>query len=97
MIDYIRVFVPEQRTFNKFVVIQTNKNSPLFLVTSAEIEKYRYCVFTAVSIELKINVTTREHATSTCISEATTFEHLKHKKLITLVLYKTFVVNGCNV
>jgi hypothetical protein len=79
------------------VVIQAHKNSPLFLVTSAEIEKYRYCVFTAVSMELKINVTTREHATATCITEAKTFEHLKHKTLIPHVLYKTFVVNGCTV
>jgi hypothetical protein len=37
----------------------------------------------AVLIELKIDKTKREHKTSTCISEATTFKHLKHKKLIT--------------
>lgn len=79
------------------MVIQANKNSPLFLVTSAEIEKYRYCVFTAVSIELKINTTTREHAISTYISEATTFEHIKHKTLINYVPFKTLVVTGCTV
>ena len=97
MIKYKWVFVPEQQTFKKFVAIQTNRNSPLFLVTSPKIEKYRYCVFITVSIELKIDITTREHETSTCISEATTFKHLKHKTLITHVLYKTFVVTGCTV
>jgi hypothetical protein len=79
------------------VVIQANKNSPLFLVTSAEIEKYRYCVLTAVPIELQINIAKREHAISTPISEANTFKHLTHKTLIIRVLYKTFVVTGCTV
>jgi len=77
--------------------MQTIKNCPLFLVTSAEIEKYRYDVSTAVSIELKISITTKEHTTSAYISKATTLEDLKHKTLINHVLYKTFVVTGCTV